>query len=89
MDKQWFVSDLENNIYEFFETEEDAVRFAQECIENCLDDEWSDGVESIFVNKITHRAVMVNSRPDPDGRFDVLCDYEMQKITWSYQAILP
>ncbi len=82
MDKQWFVCDPDNNIYEFFETEEDAVSYAQDCVNACLDEEWSDGVESIFVSKITHRTVVINSRPDPDGRFDALCDYEIQKIKY-------
>lgn len=76
------------------ETLEDAIKLANECIDEYRDnaqDGWSDEVENVCILLETHQVVMINERPrDPEddahvsSMCETVCDYELQPTAeWS------
>lgn len=92
----FFVYDPEGRRFvDHFETEKQALEYAEECILSYLDDGWNEDVVHIAVGKITHRPKKCNviERPDildednyaEDGTYwpeewDYVCGYEMTVI---------
>ena len=94
---KFFVYDPEGDGFlDHFETEEEALEHAKNCIKDYLDsDGWAEEVEWVTVGKITHRARRcdVIKRPDKldnencaeDGTYwpenwDHMCNYKMSKV---------
>lgn len=94
----WFVHSDDDGFREY-ETEQEALDAAVRLIEGHNDGEWSDGVESIIVGQITHRAQQCNVVTkemlvdgEYNGRFygggyDYWCDYQMEREGYSEERV--
>ncbi len=69
--KKWFVYDPEGNGYEEFNSEKDALTRAKVCIEDYLDEGWSEDVEYVTVGLVTYRATQCNiTKRPPENELD-------------------
>ncbi len=88
----WFCFDANSGMSEHA-TEEMALQEASERVSDYLDfDGWEDGVESVIVGRITHRAKETESPPpgdvsdamkdDPEYKppFEIYCRYDIKPI---------
>lgn len=72
---RFFVKSIDD--YTTHATLDDAIREANDRIQDCLCDGWDeDAVRAIEYGAIMGGAKMVNKRPDPTGDFSYLCGYE-------------
>jgi len=89
MDK-YFCYDPDNG-YETFPTEKAALEFAQDCIDECLQEGWAESVDQIVVGVITHQTVQHNLkyRKDMDeeeleiatrNNWEYTCSYKIEPI---------
>lgn len=69
----------------FHDSAEAAKAAAQDDLDNANDGEWNEDVENVCWGKVEQEAVMVNKRPDPDGRYDYLCDCELHDVAYENQ----
>lgn len=89
-DEQWITYSEDNGV-EYHNSEAEAIEFARSFIADYNDGEWNDGVESVFVAKITHTAIQTNvvtkamlddegcySGRHYGGGYDSWCDYELK-----------
>lgn len=53
---EYIVQDPEACIEEEFDNLEEAVKFANECVQEHLDDHWDEDVECVTVSKVLYRA---------------------------------
>ena len=94
-DRPYFVHDPEGDGFSYYATEEERDKHAEECIQEYLDDGWSEEVVFVMAGKITHRATQVDleKRPDNldednldeegnywDSDWDYKCNYELRPI---------
>lgn len=72
---RFFVKSMDD--YTTHATLDDAIREANDRIQDCLCDGWDeDAVRAVEYGAIMGGAAMFNKRPDPEGNFDYLCEYE-------------
>lgn len=76
---KWFSYDFDVGL-KLHSTAKEAAASAQEAIEDFLDGEWNEDVETVCWGQVLQRAVMKNKRPDPDGTYDYICDYELETV---------
>jgi len=82
---KYFAFDPINWEAEFFDTEEEALKFANEILDELRDEArsegWSEETENIVVGVITHRATECDVEPiEDDNKFSYYCDFKMKKI---------
>ncbi len=90
--EEWFCLDNCGDMQEF-DSEQEALEYAEELIFNYGEDGWSDDVQGIVVGKVTHRTrqtnVVTRDMLDDEGEyngkhypsgFDIYCDYEMRPV---------
>lgn len=79
--KRYFAMDTFNSDYEEFETEEEALKYAEECIGDGSDgwaQELLDG--AVKVGVITHESSKVNERHTENEDWDFECECEMVEV---------
>lgn len=79
MTLKWFSYDTDGGIM-FHASAKEASKAAQRAIEDYLDGEWAEEVESVCWGQVLQIAEMKNKRPDPDGTYDYICDYELETV---------
>lgn len=95
LNKPYFYFDPEADGFEYFETENERDKAAQDAIQMYLDEGWNEDVTNIVTGTITNKATMVDveMRPDTvdeDGYddtggywnqyWDYKCDYKIRPL---------
>lgn len=80
MTKRYFAYDPDTG-FETFETEQEAINFANDVIDDYRDnagDGWDEIVGQVCWGEIKQVALMTDKQPAPKGGdFDYTCDYEL------------
>ena len=81
MAKRWFCNDPLGDGFSLFDTAEEAKDQAEKAFEECQDaassDGWFEETDGICWGEVRGQVVLTSSRPDPDGNWDAIEEYEL------------
>ena len=87
---KYFVYDPNGDGYYEFETEAQAIKEANDCLDNYLDDGWDEEVVNVTCGKVTHRATQTDfiERPPSQELDDDGCDLDGDhwKDEWDHKC---
>lgn len=95
-ERKFFAYEQEGDGFTYFSDEEERDAFAEDLIQECLQDGWDEGVESIMTGTITSTTEQANVRHRKDQNFrddgcdengtywqsdwDYICNYELTNL---------